>query len=172
MTIASFYALLFPSDQVCDVLDLLSQASQPFPHFRSSETQATGTVCLAARNFSAPSVLLSLSRPHSMLHKSLKTDVEHLHAVLEFPIRTFNEVASTKPFVFCVFHGFMQWIVRRFSSSSTVILVCISLEVMYFFLRFINYANLIMSYCILCHFQQHYPLSSGLISKWHIPCAF
>ena len=67
-----FMPLFFPSDQLmCDVFDLLSPTSQPLPHLRSSEMRATGTVCLAARHLSVPSVQLSLPRPHSMFHKSL-----------------------------------------------------------------------------------------------------
>ena len=100
LTIASFYATLSPSDPLCDVLDL-SQTSQALSHLRSSKTQATGTVCFAARlSLCSVSYTESTTPMFSAPQESLNTDVKYHYVFpipIQFPIPISHEM-PTKPF--------------------------------------------------------------------------
>ena len=81
---------LSPSDQKRDLLYLLKQASQASPRLRSTETQATGTVCFVAR-LSAASVLQStMPTPTApTVFKALSQTLSY--AILGFPTAIFDE---------------------------------------------------------------------------------
>ncbi len=111
----------------------------------------------------------------SARQESLKTDVKHSHYMLflSFPFRLLMSHLNQ---TFCVL-----WLSRLHGVDSKGIFpqlhcntgVYQSRSHVFFFLRLINYANLIMSYWCwaICNSSISYLLDPN-ISKWHIPCAY
>lgn len=83
LTIASSYALFSPSDQMHDVLYLLAHTSQASLHLRSSETQATDTVCFADRlSVCSVSFTESAMSIFTAPKEHLKLEIKHYYILL------------------------------------------------------------------------------------------
>ena len=146
---------------------VVADFSSSSTHLRRSETQATGVVCFAVRpSLCSVSFTESVTSTFNAPQESLKTAVKQYYMLfLSFPFQFWMSCLNHAFCVLCLLRlhrvdskgifPHLQWhIPWTFPGPFGLYQSCT-------FLRFINYLNLIMAYCILDHLQWQYPLSSG-----------